>query len=120
MRARPGPNTSIPATTRRQDAAYHSVTAMVGAGVLGLPSTFISLGWPGGIITLVLSFWISWWAVVASLGSCRCHSAVVWRRARLHHAMHVAERDPRLQATSAGSVGQLQSCAGQPQQLGCR
>ncbi|KAI8470815.1 MAG: amino acid transmembrane transporter [Monoraphidium minutum] len=44
-----------------QDAAYHSVTAMVGAGVLGLPSTFVSLGWAGGIIALVTSFWVSWY-----------------------------------------------------------
>jgi amino acid permease len=33
---------------------------MVGAGVLGLPSTFVSLGWAGGIITLLISFWVSW------------------------------------------------------------
>ncbi|KAI8470818.1 MAG: transmembrane amino acid transporter protein-domain-containing protein [Monoraphidium minutum] len=44
-----------------QDAAYHSVTAMVGAGVLGLPSTFISLGWAGGIIAIIISFWIAWY-----------------------------------------------------------
>lgn len=28
---------------------------MVGAGVLGLPSAMSYLGWPGGIIVLVLS-----------------------------------------------------------------
>lgn len=48
-------------TATWQDAAYHSVTAMVGAGVLGLPSTFISLGWAGGVITLLISFWVSWY-----------------------------------------------------------
>lgn len=42
----------------RLDVAYHSVTAMVGAGVLGLPAVFGHLGWPGGIIMLVFSFWV--------------------------------------------------------------
>jgi amino acid permease len=53
------------ATMRRTanwlDVAYHSVTAMVGAGVLGLPAVFGHLGWPGGIIMLVFSFWVSWY-----------------------------------------------------------
>ncbi|GBF95714.1 lysine histidine transporter 1-like [Raphidocelis subcapitata] len=43
------------------DAAYHSVTAMVGAGVLGLPSTFVPLGWAGGLVVLLFSFWVSWY-----------------------------------------------------------
>jgi amino acid permease len=38
--------------------AYHSVTAMVGAGVLGLPAVFAHLGWAGGIIMLAFSFWV--------------------------------------------------------------
>ncbi|KAK9831658.1 hypothetical protein WJX74_004645 [Apatococcus lobatus] len=40
-------------------SAFHNVTAMVGAGVLGLPSAFVFLGWTGGTITLVLSWFIS-------------------------------------------------------------
>ena len=32
---------------------------MVGAGVLGLPSAMVYLGWAGGTVTLVLSFFIS-------------------------------------------------------------
>eukprot|EP00879_Flechtneria_rotunda_P017139 GHRR01017950.1.p1 GENE.GHRR01017950.1~~GHRR01017950.1.p1 ORF type:complete len:148 (-),score=8.66 GHRR01017950.1:304-747(-) len=43
------------------DVAYHSVTGMVGAGVLGLPATFAHLGWAGGVIFLLASFWISWY-----------------------------------------------------------
>jgi amino acid permease len=39
---------------------YHSVTAMVGAGVLGLPQAFAHLGWAGGIIFLVFSIWVRW------------------------------------------------------------
>jgi len=42
------------------DILYHSITAMVGAGVLGLPAAFVHLGWAGGIIFLLFSFWISW------------------------------------------------------------
>ena len=44
--------------TCRTDVAYHSVTAMVGAGVLGLPSVFAHLGWAGGCIMLAFSFWV--------------------------------------------------------------
>ncbi|KAF8060318.1 LHT2 [Scenedesmus sp. PABB004] len=43
------------------DVAYHSVTGMVGAGVLGLPAVFSHLGWAGGVIMLLFSFWVSWY-----------------------------------------------------------
>lgn len=43
------------------DAAFHNMTAMVGAGVLGLPSTFAVLGWHGGLIVLFGSLMISWY-----------------------------------------------------------
>eukprot|EP00884_Botryococcus_braunii_P006433 jgi/Botrbrau1/15791/Bobra.4_1s0142.1 len=39
--------------------AYHNVTAMVGAGVLGLPYAMTFLGWPGGVITLLFSWAVS-------------------------------------------------------------
>ena len=32
----------------RYYSAFHNVTAMVGAGVLGLPSAMSYLEWPGG------------------------------------------------------------------------
>ncbi|OIW02987.1 hypothetical protein TanjilG_13624 [Lupinus angustifolius] len=38
-------------------AAFHNVTAMVGAGVLSLPSGMSDLGWGPGVVILVLS-WI--------------------------------------------------------------
>ncbi|KAG4940508.1 hypothetical protein JHK87_044379 [Glycine soja] len=38
-------------------SAFHNVTAMVGAGVLSLPSAMASLGWGPGVVILVLS-WI--------------------------------------------------------------
>lgn len=40
-------------------AAFHNVTAMVGAGVLSLPSAMIYLGWGPGVIVLVLSWVIT-------------------------------------------------------------
>ncbi|WIA23691.1 hypothetical protein OEZ85_000385 [Tetradesmus obliquus] len=52
---------NIKRTAGWTDVAYHSVTAMVGAGVLGLPSVFAHLGWAGGCIMLAFSFWVSWY-----------------------------------------------------------
>uniref|UniRef100_A0A383VWF1 Amino acid transporter transmembrane domain-containing protein n=1 Tax=Tetradesmus obliquus TaxID=3088 RepID=A0A383VWF1_TETOB len=43
------------------EVVYHSITGMLGAGVLGLPSVFSHLGWAGGIIMLVFSLWVSWY-----------------------------------------------------------
>ncbi len=36
----------------------HNITAIVGAGVLGLPYAMAYLTWPGGTIVLVLS-WVT-------------------------------------------------------------
>lgn len=44
----------------RLDIAYHSVTAMIGAGVLGLPAALSHLGWAGGMVFMLFSFWVSW------------------------------------------------------------
>jgi len=46
------------------DAAYHSITGMVGAGVLGLPAAVAPLGWAGGMIVLFTTFWISWYTYI--------------------------------------------------------
>uniref|UniRef100_A0A383W7B9 Amino acid transporter transmembrane domain-containing protein n=1 Tax=Tetradesmus obliquus TaxID=3088 RepID=A0A383W7B9_TETOB len=43
------------------EMVYHSITGMLGAGVLGLPAVFSHLGWAGGIIMLVFSLWVSWY-----------------------------------------------------------
>ena len=37
----------------RLHSCFHNTTAMVGAGVLGLPYAFKYLTWPGGIVVLV-------------------------------------------------------------------
>jgi hypothetical protein len=52
----------------RLDTAYHSVTAMVGAGVLGLPQTLGTLGWAGGLIMLTATFWMSWYTYKLLVG----------------------------------------------------
>ncbi|CAM6124912.1 unnamed protein product [Calypogeia fissa] len=40
-------------------ATYHNVTAIVGSGVLGLPTAMVYLGWAGGTVALVLSWGIT-------------------------------------------------------------
>lgn len=40
-------------------SAFHNVTAMVGAGVLSLPSAMVYLGWGPGVLVLVLSWMIT-------------------------------------------------------------
>eukprot|EP00250_Pteridium_aquilinum_P016776 c23287_g1_i1 orf=388-1740(-) len=40
-------------------SAFHNVTAMVGAGVLGLPNAMAQLGWGPGVVVLVLSWVIT-------------------------------------------------------------
>lgn len=40
-------------------SAFHNVTAMVGAGVLSLPSAMVYLGWGPGVVVLVLSWVIT-------------------------------------------------------------
>eukprot|EP00884_Botryococcus_braunii_P012211 jgi/Botrbrau1/20991/Bobra.0144s0010.1 len=46
-------------TAKWWDTAFHNVTAMVGAGVLGLPYAMTYLGWAGGVITLLYSWGVS-------------------------------------------------------------
>ncbi|XP_056867406.1 lysine histidine transporter-like 4 [Raphanus sativus] len=40
-------------------SAFHNVTAMVGAGVLGLPYAMSELGWGPGVAVLILSWVIT-------------------------------------------------------------
>lgn len=42
----------------RTSSAYHCVTSLVGAGVLGLPAATASLGWTAASI-LTFFFWIT-------------------------------------------------------------
>jgi hypothetical protein len=58
-----------------QDVAYHSVTAMVGAGVLGLPAALAQLGWAGGIFFLLFSIWVSWYTYKLLV---YMHEVILW------------------------------------------
>ncbi|CAM6087048.1 unnamed protein product [Calypogeia fissa] len=40
-------------------SAYHNIVAIVGAGVLGLPTTMVYLGWGAGVVVLVMSWVIT-------------------------------------------------------------
>ena len=51
------PPTKFP---NRLEVLYHSITAMIGAGILGLPSAISALGWAGGMIALAFATWCSW------------------------------------------------------------
>ncbi|XP_031253503.1 lysine histidine transporter 1-like [Pistacia vera] len=44
-------------------AAFHNVTAMVGAGVLSLPYAMANLGWGPGVVILVLSWTITFYTL---------------------------------------------------------
>jgi amino acid permease len=40
---------------------FHTITAVVGAGVLGLPYAIAALGLPGGVLALLLACVVSLW-----------------------------------------------------------
>ncbi|KAG9457004.1 hypothetical protein H6P81_001512 [Aristolochia fimbriata] len=56
-------NDWLPVTASRTakwwSSTFHNVTAIVGAGVLGLPFAFSQTGWAGGIISLGLSWLVT-------------------------------------------------------------
>eukprot|EP00243_Klebsormidium_subtile_P008750 TRINITY_DN4211_c0_g1_i1.p1 TRINITY_DN4211_c0_g1~~TRINITY_DN4211_c0_g1_i1.p1 ORF type:complete len:482 (+),score=113.59 TRINITY_DN4211_c0_g1_i1:374-1819(+) len=74
-------------------SAFHNVTAMVGAGVLGLPYAFKYLEWPGGTIVLVLSFVVTLytlWQLVY------LHEFVPGRRFNRYHELGQYAFGPKL------------------------
>ncbi|KAG2372176.1 Lysine histidine transporter-like 5 [Vigna angularis] len=44
-------------------SSFHNVTAMVGAGVLGLPFAIAQLGWVPGVITIVVSWLLTFYTL---------------------------------------------------------
>ncbi|CAA0837666.1 Lysine histidine transporter 1 [Striga hermonthica] len=60
-------NSWLPITASRKAkwwySAFHNVTAMVGAGVLGLPLVLARLGWIPGISIILLSWLVTWYTV---------------------------------------------------------
>ncbi|XP_016496864.2 lysine histidine transporter 1-like [Nicotiana tabacum] len=57
----------LPVTSNRNAkwwySAFHNVTAMVGAGVLGLPYALAQLGWGAGVAVLVISWIITFYTL---------------------------------------------------------
>jgi hypothetical protein len=93
-------------------ASAHIVTAIIGAGVLGLPHAMSWLGWVGGVIVLVLFFWITLWSslLLADMYEVDGVKHPTYRSAVLHI---LGERHP-LAAWQGGGVGQPAAtvCAG--------
>ncbi|GFZ09746.1 transmembrane amino acid transporter family protein [Actinidia rufa] len=60
-------NSWLPVTASRKAkwwySAFHNVTAMVGAGVLGLPFAMSQLGWVPGITALVVSWLVTFYSL---------------------------------------------------------
>ncbi|CAN0896444.1 Lysine histidine transporter-like 5 [Linum grandiflorum] len=81
-------NKWLPITASREAkwwySAFHNVTAMVGAGVLGLPFAMSQLGWTAGLIAIVMSWLItlySLWLLV------EMHELVPGRRFDRYHEL---------------------------------
>lgn len=67
-------------------ATAHIVTAIIGAGVLGLPYALSWLGWVGGILVLLLFYAITLWSSLM-LAACQEHDGMrhpTYRSAVLH------------------------------------
>ncbi|KAH9549764.1 hypothetical protein CY35_10G036700 [Sphagnum magellanicum] len=78
----------IPIGTRRNgnwwSAAFHNVTAVVSAGVLGLPNAMVFLTWGPGIVVLILSWIItlfSFWQLI------QLHERIPNRRFNRYHEL---------------------------------
>ncbi|XP_019093333.1 PREDICTED: lysine histidine transporter-like 5 [Camelina sativa] len=70
-------NDWLPVTASREakwySSAFHNVTAMVGAGVLGLPFAMSQLGWAPGLIAIIMSWAITFYSL--------------WQMVNLHEAV---------------------------------
>ncbi|EFH63638.1 amino acid permease [Arabidopsis lyrata subsp. lyrata] len=70
-------NDWLPVTASREAkwyySAFHNVTAMVGAGVLGLPFAMSQLGWGPGLVAIIMSWAITFYSL--------------WQMVELHEAV---------------------------------
>lgn len=65
-------------------SAFHNVTAMVGAGVLSLPSAMANLGWGPGVVILILSWVITLYTLWQMV---EMHEMVPGRRFDRYHEL---------------------------------
>jgi amino acid permease len=74
-------------------AAFHNVTAMVGAGVLGLPNAMIYLTWGPGVVVLVLSWFITLYTLWQMV---EMHEMVPGKRLDRYHELGQEAFGPKL------------------------
>lgn len=74
-------------------SAFHNVTAMVGAGVLGLPFALSQLGWAPGVIAIVMSWIITFYSLWQLV---ELHEAAPGRRFDRYHELGMYAFGPRL------------------------
>ncbi|KAL2242934.1 lysine histidine transporter 2-like [Sesamum indicum] len=81
-------NDWLPVTSSRKGkwwySAFHNITAMVGAGVLGLPYAMSELGWGPGVTVMVLSWIITLYTLWQMV---EMHEAVAGKRFDRYHEL---------------------------------
>ncbi|XP_022152540.1 lysine histidine transporter-like 5 [Momordica charantia] len=90
-------NNWLPITASRKAkwwySAFHNVTAMVGAGVLGLPFAMSQLGWAPGIVAIVASWVITFYSLWQLV---ELHELVPGRRFDRYHELGMHAFGPKL------------------------
>ncbi|XP_051122155.1 lysine histidine transporter-like 5 [Andrographis paniculata] len=85
-------------------SAFHNVTAMVGAGVLGLPLVLARLGWYPGVLAILISWLLTWYTL--------------WLLVQLHESAEPGKRFDRFNELGQHAFGErLGNWAIIPQQL---
>ncbi|KAL0342341.1 UNVERIFIED_CONTAM: Lysine histidine transporter 1 [Sesamum calycinum] len=81
-------NDWLPVTSSRKGkwwySAFHNITAMVGAGILGLPYAMSELGWGPGVTVMVLSWIITLYTLWQMV---EMHEAVPGKRFDRYHEL---------------------------------
>lgn len=90
-----------PATASWHHAAFHTVTAVVGAGVLGLPHAFSFLGWPAGLLLLTM---LCGFSIYTSYLLAALHEAPNGERLNTYREMGEAILGPRKGRLLVGCV----------------
>uniref|UniRef100_A0A7I4B5R3 Amino acid transporter transmembrane domain-containing protein n=1 Tax=Physcomitrium patens TaxID=3218 RepID=A0A7I4B5R3_PHYPA len=87
------PITAADRSANWKHAAFHNVTAMMGAGVLALPNAMVYLTWGPGILMLILSWIITLFTLWQMV---EMHEAVPGRRFDRYHELGQEAFGPKL------------------------